>query len=181
MSFIDHTYFIADITIGDISNGNSPVVGNTVNLDFIPRYEKKYLEQVLGYPLYTAFISGLAVMPTPAAKWTELRDGVDYTVNNKPYRWNGFKNAEKISPIAYYVYSMFQRDKAASATGTGTEVAAKQNATTISPADKIAWSYVQCKELTYSLHHYLEHNRETYTDFDWCRVRKLGTFNQFGI
>lgn len=183
MSLIDYTYFKGSLTIGDISNGNSPVVGNTITTDFIPQYEKDYLLKALGYPLYKAFIAGLEE-EEPAQKWLDLRDGVEYEVSGKTYKWDGFVTDDKISPIAYYVYCEYMHANAVQSTGTGTAVNNKQNATSVSPAAKISASWVQMKRINAGLWHYLQNNKTTYTDYDSCRVdwnALLGSRNTFGI
>lgn len=181
MALIDTAYFKADITIGDISNGNSPVVGNTVALSYIPKYEKEYLIKALGYELYKAFTDGLLVDPV-AQKWVDLRDGKDYTVGDRLYRWNGFINSDKVSPIAYYIYVQYMIAFATVATGTGTKVSTTQNATNITPAEKIGAADNKMWLLNNDLWHFLNNNTDTYTE--WVNSRSVwcfGSTNAFGL
>lgn len=180
MSIIDTTYFKGRIYLADIGSGNSVVVGNTVSTNFIPLYETEYLKKALGYPLWKAFTEGLDVNPI-AAKWTDLRDGKEYTVGNDTYYWNGFKNAEKVSPISYYVYCEYLTAQAVNVTGTGTTVNEKQNATSVSPAQNIARAYTDMNELNKTLWHFLDNNRDTYTEYNSRFVECFGSRNTIGI
>jgi hypothetical protein len=47
--------------------------------DTITEVQYKILIDLMGYPIYKEFETGLAVVPTPEARWTNLRDGVEYT------------------------------------------------------------------------------------------------------
>lgn len=191
MALIDHTYFVGALTIGDISSGNSPVVGNTVNTRFIPTYEKEYLLKALGYPLYKAFIEGIAVL-TPDQKWIDLRDGVDYTVNDKLYRWNGFINSDKVTPIANYVFCEYLTVNAVQSNGIGTAGADQQNATRYSPSDKIQRVWYDMQDMNDSLEHYLRNHEDEYPEYancDWgyWRIwyadirRRFGSRNSFNL
>lgn len=191
MPLINHTYFIGALTIGDISQGNSPVVGNTVNATFIPKYEKDYLLKALGYPLYKAFTEGLEEDPI-AQKWLDLRDGVDYTVNDRLYRWDGFVNDEKVSPIANYVFCEYLTVNAVQSMGVGTAANDQQNATRWTPADKIQRVWSDMQDMNDSLEHYLYHHKDEYpeyheTDWYYWRLwyadirRRFGSRNSFNL
>lgn len=181
MPFIDNTYFKGRIYLADIQTGNSPVVGNTVTVDYIALYEPEYLKKALGYNMYKAFTDGLAVIPTPEQRWIDLRDGKEYTVNDVTYKWNGFKNSEKVSPIAYYVYCQYLDTQATNVTGIGTVVNNKQNATSVSPASKIFSAWHNMNELNCSLYHFLHENVDTYPEFKRNEVESFGSRNPMGI
>lgn len=82
---------------------------------FITEHEPIILKKVLGYVLYKAFITGLAVAPTPLTKWLDLRDG------GKEYEYNGVKNEylgiKQI--IADYVFAQIIDDKSTYITSSG--------------------------------------------------------------
>lgn len=188
---IDRAYFKASITIGGISVGNSPVVGDTVNDTFIPFYEDDYLQKALGFPLYKVFTEAIGYSSeTPPDDedinqiWLDLRDGVGYEVNGKAYRWGGFINDLKKSPIAYYVYCEYMAANAVQTTATGTGVNNKKNLTSVSPAEKISVAWVDMKCLNANLWFFLQNKKDVYTDYDSCRVdwdALLGSRNAFGI
>lgn len=181
MALIDATYFIRDLNIADAKQGVSSRLGNTLLTDYIPVYEKEYLMKVLGYPLYTAFIAGLAITPTVPQKWLDLKNGVTYTVNGKDYQWVGFTNADKVTPIANYVYIQYMRNTSTNTTGTGEAQNAQQNAVTLSPDNKIHHASVEMTELTHSLYHYLDNNKIIYTEYNYSRVQCLGSYNAFNL
>jgi hypothetical protein len=107
MPLIDKTYFVGEINIPDTSN---PAVLERLNF-FIAKYEEEFLKTVLGYSLWKEYTDGIVVTPTPLAKWTELRDGKEYTIGDKSYKYPGFRDATlKQSPIANYVYYWWRRD-----------------------------------------------------------------------
>lgn len=71
---IDTSYFQAELSIGQIT---SPAVAESMNL-FIEKYEEEFLMKLLGYPLYKAFINGLAVDPVDQ-RWLDVLNGAEYT------------------------------------------------------------------------------------------------------
>src|SRR3954471_2443196 len=106
MSLIDKTYFVGEINIPDTDN---PAVEERLNF-FIAKYEEEFLKTVLGYSLWSSYTTGIAVTPTPDVIWTNLRDGVEYLVSEKTYKYRGLYNPTlKLSPIANYVYYWWMR------------------------------------------------------------------------
>lgn len=98
--FIDQTYFKNDIAI-IFPDGTYDFAQN----DYL---QKRYLIDALGYDLYKAFIVGLEES-VPLAKWTNLRDGAEYQVENVngdlvTVKWNGLINDDKVSLLAYFMY-----------------------------------------------------------------------------
>lgn len=146
MSIIDSTYFIRDINI--------PVSAYNDLDSYIATYEKEMLIKLLGYPLWLEFTTALAgehpeipavieddVIITPAIpavvadqKWIDLRDGKTYTFAGVEVRWNGLKNTDKISPIAYYVYCKYVEAKQVLQSNTGANQPKQENST---PADNV--------------------------------------------
>jgi hypothetical protein len=91
-TWIDHTYLIDDKKVPNLTD-LSPV-GTSLQTQvqrFINKYEPEYLKMVLGETLYNEVIAGLAVLPTPDAKWTALKSKFVDSTN-------------KLSPIANYVF-----------------------------------------------------------------------------
>jgi len=109
MAIIDKTYFRYPLSV--------PFQGDTAQTElqyYIDRYEKEFLTYALGNSLYDAFMAGLAE-PTIAQKWLDLRDGKTYNVvgfdgKTYPIKWNGLKNTEKKSFIAFMVYWHILKD-----------------------------------------------------------------------
>ena len=70
----------------------------------ITRIEKKILTDLLGIDLKDDYDTGIAVLPTPDVKWTELRDGKKYTdtIYNTKVEYEGFKAL--LIPFTYADY-----------------------------------------------------------------------------
>ena len=88
-------------------------------------YEEEVLKSLLGYQLYKAFIAGIAEV-TPAQKWIDLRDGVEFTFevngNTVTEKWEGLINTQKISLISYYVYYQYRQFNDSFYSGAGSQV-----------------------------------------------------------
>ncbi len=150
--FIDKTYFQKELNIPSLQ-AQSPVL-NSLNL-FIQTREPMYLRAALGYSLWKLFIAGLAET-VPDARWTDLKNGADYTDGNGILRrWEGFANAAKESPIAGYVYYWFIRDAATYTTSSGEVESKKENASNVNHNMKLVKAYNDMVSLTAILHDYL--------------------------
>lgn len=83
---IDSTYFTNRL--------NLPQTGNSAGLaevqDFIDQYEPEYLQCVLGYDLWQAFINGIDGSGLPEQRWIDLLQGKEFTKHNCIYKWSGF-------------------------------------------------------------------------------------------
>ena len=98
MSLIDKTYFVFDINIPD-SDYNDLTA-------YITRYEKEILMELLGYDLYI-LVAAYNVTTSPQ-RIKDLVEGKAYTLSSgDQIKWNGLKNTDLISLIAYYVYYWF--------------------------------------------------------------------------
>lgn len=73
-NLIDNTYFKGEYLIPGLS-GTNPVAATKLEklTAIITRREPEILKVLLGTDLYAEFIAGLAVLPTPDAKWTNLK------------------------------------------------------------------------------------------------------------
>lgn len=82
---IDASYFVGKL--------NLPGAGNTeglanINL-FINDYEDEYLQKVLGYDLWKAFVAGLLEV-VPEQKWLDLLEGKEFQYKGRTRKWIGF-------------------------------------------------------------------------------------------
>jgi len=94
MSLIDSTYFILDCNIP---------TGTYNNLtESITRWERDILLQLLGNDLYK-LVAAYNVSTSPS-RIKDIVEGKEYAEGDYTVRWNGLKNTEKVSLIAYYVY-----------------------------------------------------------------------------
>jgi len=58
-------------------------------VDWIESEEAKILKEVLGLPLYNAFIEGLETSGAIDQKWIDLRDGAEYDYSDSTYEYLG--------------------------------------------------------------------------------------------
>jgi hypothetical protein len=130
MSIIDETYFTKHPTklpqseaLGngvavDIQTGDVAMIDDNIEI-----YEPQFLTYLLGKDLADEFIAGLAVTPTPATKWTALKNKL---VNSTTKR----------SPIANYVYCFILEEQSEYDARVGTVANKTENATQISCTHK---------------------------------------------
>ena len=102
---IDYTYFS-----GPISLPASALSGDFADIDdFIEKYEKEALIDLLGNTLYIELKAEIDATPqTFTTKWDRLVNGYayteDYAGDEHTVSWNGLVNTEKESLLAYYIY-----------------------------------------------------------------------------
>ena len=180
MSFIDGDYFNFEINI--------PTDSVNTNIDnVITRYEPEILKRVLGYELYELIKSD----PSTPARLLNLINGVEYTesYNNRTQtiKWNGLKNSENISLIAYYVYFMWQKNHATDTTQNGEVASVSELSHRANPSQKMGHAWHLMRELIGyqgqailepSLYNYL---RKHETDFPEWVFDEVDSVNMFGI
>lgn len=187
--------FVADSDF-DVIPYNLPDMPDAPNAlpDFIPFEEKKVLRSLLGSALYNEFVSALyvdptAIPPVPIAenlipqKWKDLRDGANYTLNNKVYRYDGLKNF-----LTPYIYSRWIEVNAHSFVNVAEIEGRVENSTVISPAQRISEAWDEFYRLvsngdafgiTDSLYGFLLTNEETnYSTWIWTDP---GDKNEFDL
>lgn len=138
MSLIDKTYFF-----GSINLPKSDYDSIQASID---RFEKEVLISLLGYELYSKFIITPLIEP-----WKSLVEGKEYevTYNGRvtKVKWNGLKNTDKISLIAYYVYCYHIRGIISSTQSVGEIKSKQQNSDNANAFGKIFSSWVMFEEL----------------------------------
>lgn len=97
MPIIDITYFRGRITLGNVATGSDSLADTDLVDVYIPDMETEYLKKALGYPLYKAFVDGLAET-TPAQKWLDLKNGKEYTKYDKTYNWGALQTMKSKAP-----------------------------------------------------------------------------------
>jgi hypothetical protein len=82
MSFIDASYFVAEL---NVPNSGQPAVLEKITW-FIEKYEPIFLQKLMGYPMYKAFVAGINVVApaTPDIRWLNILYGAEYT------DWQGY-------------------------------------------------------------------------------------------
>ena len=132
---------------------------------YLESKERQLLYDLLGYEFAQALIDVFEGSGTPDQKWIDLRDGAEYTYNNKTYKWFGLNNL-----LIPAVYAEWLGDTFDKATNIGIGLNQKENFTVISPATRIgrAWNIYSetCGSHSWqynSLFGYLEANSADFT------------------
>lgn len=162
--------------------------------------EQQVLREVLGDYFYNAFVAGLAIDPVDP-RWTALKDGVAYTLQNTVVRnWRGMK-----AVFVPMVYGRWLHDNYNDWTETGDSVQNSENAELNTPANRIVRAINAASEMIgvedaftdydrmNTLYGYLESTGTLYdadivgsgySDFQaYLRneFRSLGRLNTFGL
>ena len=159
MSQISKDYFIRDITISRI---NSESGSSTIDSS-IDKYEKEVLLKVLGYDLYQLFIDN----PTDA-RFVDLSVGkefeFDFCGKTVKRKYVGFKNSEKESLIAYYVYFKHQSINQTFTSTVGEVRSSTENASPASANQKLTRAWNNFVELSGDLNntYYNNYNNHYY-------------------
>ncbi len=150
---IDSTYFRNEIElpIGEYSDINQ----------LIAQFEKDVLVNLLGFVQYTEMMAAYnAVAPeiladpeadppveySPAVvlpeKWDRLINGHTYTYSGRSIHWNGLINSDKISFIAYYVFSKKMQATQTQMSGAGATQPKNENSNVVDgiPKHSYAWN-----------------------------------------
>ena len=177
MSIIDSAYFKQDINL-PVSRENADI-GNVITL-----YEPRILEEVLGYKLYTLIKDNEDV----DGIYYDLINGKIYTVDQEnDVKWNGLKNTEEISLIAYYVYFNWQKNHASSTSNVGEVANEVELSDRVSPAQKMGSAWTKMRQLVGyagqdtlkpSLYNFLRKHESDYPEW---KFNDVGRVNMFGI
>lgn len=170
MSLIDSTYFKGEYLIVNLTGTASVVAANVALVtEFIKKYEPEYLKLLLGTTLYDELIAGLAVTPTPDAKWTALKAKLVDTVN-------------KTSPIVAYVYNRYWTDQETKSTAMGQVISKVENGYIVSSNQKLAkaWNDSMYQAVTFIEWLILDEQKTTYPDQD-PDFDNIYLTNNFGI
>lgn len=178
--FIDKTYFTGAINLpGSVLDGTYALIS-----DYITQHEKEILTDLLGYTLYKELAANYDAV---SGKWYDFINGAEYTVGDYTVKWNGLINSEKISLLSYFTYFHYVRDNVTSTSVIGEVLNIGENATRITPADKLVWAWNQGLELygstsndslAPSAYNYLKNHED---DFPLWVFTELGPINKFGI
>jgi hypothetical protein len=85
MSLIDVSYFVQEL---QLPNTDQLAVSERLT-GFISKYEPEFLQKLFGYPLYKAFVAGMAITP-PDQRFLDILYGKEYTdLQGRLQRWKG--------------------------------------------------------------------------------------------
>jgi len=77
-------------------------------VDWIEAEETKILKEVLGLPLYNAFIEGLDTSGSIEQKWLDLRDGAEYEYSDSTYEYLGLVDFLKPEIYSRWFYLRYR-------------------------------------------------------------------------
>ncbi len=142
MSLIDETYFVSDISLpGQVLEGTYANITN-----YISKYERKALINLLGYDLYKELKAEIDA--GEYTDWGGLVNGAEFTTDDGyTVKWEGLINDNKESLIAYFVYVHYMRDNVTHTSQSGEVRQAVENATRLAGAQKVAYAYNRYSEL----------------------------------
>jgi len=162
-NFITYADFKIDIALPI----NTPQIIDSLENDYIPKYQKEILKKLLGYTLYVDFETGLAVQ-SPINKWLYLRDGTTYQDydDNGVLQYVEFLGCKEI--VKYYVYCKFLNDLQNKVTPTGAITQKNENSTVVPATFKI---YEAWNNLCYNYGCAVGLNRKYFQSFDYLMQR----------
>ena len=134
-NLIDSTYFKGDILLT-----NKTDLATDIS-EAIARYEKEILISLLGYKTYKQLVATPTVEP-----YKSLIEGAEFELTfdgiTQLLKWNGLKNSDKESLIAFYTYYKYQERNFVKPSAIGTVKAKAENSETVTPVWKMvnAWN-----------------------------------------
>lgn len=144
-NLIDKTFFVRDINIPNTTNAQILATLES----YISKHEPKFLQRILGYPLYRLFISG-----STTGRMLALKSGSEFTgLDGELYKWNGLVYDTDQSIIANYVYIKWMVANTTKTTGVAVSSTNTGETKSESPRDKIITaSYMMFEEGKQLLH-----------------------------
>lgn len=142
---------------------------------YIDKYEPRILTRVLGYQLYKEFNVGLAE-ETPAEKWTELRDGAEYTYNDELKYFDGLKTL-----IVNYVYFKFVKEQSQFNTGVGIKSIDTENSQNTDASFKQVYAFNELVDINCQLNEFITAKNDevanTYENYSYKEIHKVNEYN----
>lgn len=164
---IDSTYFVNRL--------NLPQTGNSAGLAevqaFIDQYEPEYLQCVLGYDLWQAFINGIDGSGLPEQRWIDLLQGKEFTKQSRLYKWPGFAPLTedgaitKLSPIANYVFYQFVDERVIDFTLVGNVKSTTENNRIADEAPRLVYTWNRMVDANRTLYNFLQANKTVYPEW----------------
>jgi hypothetical protein len=184
MQLIDNSYFVGEINIPGRERSEIKDVLN----NFIAKYETEFLKDIFGYSLWKAYDTGINDV-APLAKWTALRDGVEYTnLAGYPDKWRGLRFTEPVkgSLFANYIFYKWNKDRVTFSTPIGEVKPEADNAMVMSPIIKMVKAWNEMIDFLREMMDFLD--AKMMTDYpEWQKqnkfllTRKYWYINSFGI
>lgn len=116
--FIDSTYFVGEISIPNATTANVTSINQAIE-----QYEKEILIQLLGYKLYSLLVADCTDGVPATQIYIDLVNGAEFDLEYRgetiPMKWEGLKNAAKLSLLAYYTFFKYVERDVTHLSGTG--------------------------------------------------------------
>lgn len=147
-NLIDTTYFVREIALPA-----SSLTGTLADIDnFIVKYEREALIDLVGYTLYKQLKAGIdAGAPYEHERWNRLITGHEYSItylgDTHLVKWNGLINSDLVSLIAYYIFYQYVKHHATHTSGVGEILSVTENSVKISPAQRMVNAWNNFREL----------------------------------
>ena len=172
-NFIDENYFKFDISIPNLDAEDSDID------DVIAKYEPEILTKVLGYRLYALIKDN----SDESGIYYDLINGKIYTaIDENDVKWNGLKNSEDISLIAYYVYVNWQKYHVTNTTNVGEVANEVELSSRANPAQKMGSAWTKMRQLVGyagqdilepSLYNFLKEHESSYPEWKFKDVGRV--------
>lgn len=160
-NLVVYTDFIGDV---DLPNLDKDVSGfNT----FVTKFQKEILIKLLGYDLYLAFVAGLLEEPIKA-KWTDLKNGSTYQIDSVNKQNPGVKDI-----VLYYIYCKWLSTHFEQLTGLGVIQSNSDNATIISPENKITTGWNNMLNYYYMVYNFISEKESDYPNWDFTTLKMI--------
>lgn len=169
MAFIDYTYFINEIDVP------ANIIGSDNFVSVINRYEPSVLKDLLGYELYKALLADLDVSGNPQTqRFVDLVNGAEYSTDDILYKWTGFANTEKVSPLSMWVYWRYRMDNDTFYSSASQQVRGMtENSNTVSNASHLVSVYNQMIDLFNLAYDFLYENTDDYPEWEFTKKEKI--------
>lgn len=174
MSLIDKTYFVKDINIPDSDYSDLT--------NYITRYEKEILIKLLGYELATLVLA--YNVSTSPQRIKDIVEGKEYTIGEYTVKWNGLKNTDLVSLIAYYVFYWWARNNATFTGTTGEMYSKGENALNAELSQRISNAWLRMEDLAqsteypyHSLYMFLSENESDYPEWVFTPIGNVNGFD----
>jgi len=167
-NLIDLSYFHGNISIPNLGTNEGNL--DTVN-DFIVKYEKKFLSELLGYKMYSQLVTAYTPTAPISGIWFDLVNGMEFVDSlGRDNLYSGLADvsegdSNKLSPIANYIYWQFMKNSATNTSGIGETITATENAFRVSPKEKMVTAWNEMVELNIIMDDFIKQNEVKYPDY----------------
>lgn len=134
-NIIDYNYFKGKLQIPNVAEDTDV---QTYVTALITEYQPEFLIKLLGNTLYPQFKAWYETLPLDTASpFNGILVGKSFTHNGSDYIWVGLQNAEKVSPLANYVYAQYKELNVSQSVPSGEVRVKTKNAESVNPTAKI--------------------------------------------